>query len=188
MSSRFTRHKFWVYQIGFVCLVLAASALTQEGGSGQRGPAPPVKAGALRRLPELKAGVLHGRFVAESVGPRISAFSPNVEIFIFEADLRGYTQLIKLSHEFLHQEPRFPAEIMDYNRLQSLEAARDPSCDEAWGSLSTRVAFDREGELTGKRSALIFAQASPQLSTAEDEVLPCYVVGRVTANTLRQVR
>jgi hypothetical protein len=171
-----------------VCLLLVISVLAQAGSDQRHRPAPPVKAGGLRRLPELKTGTLHGRFVAQSVGPRISAFSPNVEIFVFEADLRGYTQLIKLTHEFLHQEPRFPAQILDYNQVQSLEAARDSSCDEAWGSLSTRVAFDREGEPTGKRSSLIFAQASPQPSTADDEVLPCYVVRRVTATTVRQVR
>lgn len=178
-----------MHQMMLLGLVLAVSAFAQKGGCGQRHrPAPPVKAGPLRRLPELKTGVLHGRFIAQSAGPRISAFSPNLEVFIFEVDLRGYTQLIKLSHQFLHQEPRFPAEIMDYNRMQTLEAARDSACDETWGSLSTRIVFDREGEVTGKRSALIFAQASPQPSTAEDEVLPCYVVGRVTAKTVRQVR
>ena len=173
------------FRIAFGCLVLAIAAAGQQADSGQQHrPAPSMKAGRLRRLPELKTGALHGRFVAQAVGPRISAFSPNVEVFVFEADLRGYTQLIKLTHEFLHQEPRIPA-VLDYNRMESLEAARDPSCDEAWGSLSTRVVFDQEGEVTGKRLALIFAQASPQPSTAEDEVLPCYVVGRVTAKTLR---
>lgn len=188
MLRSHVRKNLRVHRLACVFL-FSVSALAQQAGSAQRRtPAPPLKAGRLRRLPELKPSVLHGRFVAEAAGPRISAFSANTETFIFEADLRGYTQLVKLSHEFLHQEPRFPAGVLDYNQLQTLEAARDSSCDESWGTLSTRFVFDQEGEITGKRSDLVFAQASPQPATAEDEVIPCYVVGRVTPKTVRRAR
>ncbi len=158
------------------CLLICGTA-----ASGQhRVPLPPVKGRRLRRLPEMKEGVLTGRFVAQVAGPRISAFSPNVETYLFEADFRGYTQLVKLTHEFLHQEPRVPPGVLDYDQVRSFAAVRDSSCDENWHNLSTRLIFNEDGELVGRRSTLQFAQAAPEPETADEEVLPCYVVGRLT--------
>ena len=164
-----------------VLLVAAAAWLLcgPVANAQQRAPVPPVRGRRLRRLPEPKEGVLTGRFVAQVAGPRISAFSPNSETYLFEADFRGYTQLVKLTHEFLHQEPRVPDGVLDYDQVRSFAAVRDSSCDEDWRNLSSRLVFD-DGELVGRRSTLQFAQAAPRPETADEEVLPCYVVGRLT--------
>jgi len=146
----------------------------------QRRPVPPVAGRRFHRLPELGPEVLNGRFVAEIAGPRLSAFSPNRETYVFETDLRGYTQLVKLTHEFLHQEPRLPEGLLEYNQTRSLTAVRDTSCDEAWQSLSTRVVFDSEGTVSSRVTDLVYARGAPLPSTEGDEVLPCYVVGRIT--------
>jgi hypothetical protein len=174
---------FNVFRIGCCCLILALTAVAQQADSDQRRiPAPPVKGRVFRRLPEPRAGILNGRFIAQAAGPRISGFSPNLETYIFEADLRGYTQLVKVNHEFLHQEPRLPGALLDYNQVRSFAAVRDSSCDEKWQSLSTRLVFDQSGEVVARRTALTYADAAPSPSTTDDEVLPCYVVGRLTPN------
>jgi hypothetical protein len=179
---------FQVRRMWWLCLLLAVTAVAQQANSGQRrAPTPPVRGRVFRRLPEPKAGVLNGRFIAQAAGPRISAFSPNLETYIFEADLRGYSQLVKVDHEFLHQEPRLPGGLLDYNQVRSFAAVRDSSCDEKWQSLSTRPIFDEDGEVVGTRAALTYAEAAPSPSTTADEVLPCYVVGRLAPNKVARV-
>ena len=164
-----------------ICGLLACvSGLMMPATAQHRAAVPPVQGRRMRHLPEPESGVLTGRFVARVMGPRISAFSPNVETYIFEADFRGYTQLVKLTHEFLHQEPRFPAGVLDYNRVRSFAAVRDDSCDEPWQNLTTRTVFNADGELVGQRPAIVYAEAAPESGTTGDEVLPCYVVGRIT--------
>lgn len=147
---------------------------------------PPVAGRHMKRLPEPEREVLTGRFVAQTAGTRMSAFSPNLETYVFEADLRGYTQLVKLTHAFLHQEARLPEGLLGYNERLSFKAVRDSTCDEKWQSLSTRLVFDREGEVAGTASDLLYAQGAPPPSTEPDEVLPCYVVGRISPKWSRR--
>lgn len=181
-------NRFKLYKIAWLWLLFALSVLAQQADSDQHHlPAPPVKGRVFRRLPEPMAGVLNGRFIAQAAGPRLSGFSPNLETYIFEADLRGYTQLVKLNHEFLHQEARLPGGLLDYNQVRSFAAVRDSSCDEKWQSLSTRLLFDEDGDVVGKRTALTYAEAAPSPSTAEDEVLPCYVVGRLAPEKIAKL-
>src|SRR5581483_6961641 len=158
-----------------VCALLVPNAAAQH-----KRPVPPVAGRRFRRLPDLTSEVLSGRFVAQTAGARTSAFSPNLETYVFEADLRGYTQLVKLTHEFLHQEARLPEGLLTYNQTLSFTAVRDSSCDEQWQTLSTRREFDSEGAISGTKSDLVYAQGAPAPSTEGDEVLPCYVVGRIT--------
>jgi hypothetical protein len=161
-------------------LLLGSVVLATAAAAQQSKPIPPVAGRRLKRLPELHSEVISGRFVAQTAGTRISAFSPNLETYIFEADLRGYTQMVKLTHEFLHQEARIPEGVLDYNEPRSLAAVRDSSCDESWGSLSTRRVVDSGGVIIGTRPDLVYTQGAPQPANEADEVIPCYVVGRIT--------
>ncbi len=174
--------------VAWVLLCVIAAAGQATGSHQHRVPLPPVRGRRLRPLPQIKSGVLTGRFVAMVGGARISAFSPNTETYVFEADFRGYTQLVKITHEFLHQEPRLPPGVLDYDQVRSFVAERDSSCDEIWRNLSTRLLFSSDGEFVARRSTLQLAEAAPKPRIGDEEVLPCYVVGRVTPKFASRLR
>ncbi len=155
------------FQFGLLLLCLGASVQ-------------PVAARHTGLRPKSEKFLVKSRIVARVPLETYTSVGLNYQSYIFEFDSGGKQsapQLVKVSYRFQLRDPQLPSSFHDYSLVHRFRVTRDDSCDETWGSLTTRYLFDRGGNFRGSQSALVYSRNVPVPPHMDNQaILPCYVV------------
>ena len=144
-------------------LILAATCCLPVSGVSVRHTAKPRK--------------LSFRIVAEAEKLPRSGFSMNRDVYVAEiVDKHGAVRSAKVVYRYLGYEDDLPDEMLSYDQVHTFVARRDPSCDEAFQPLSTKLVPMPDGRLSAV-GILRYTVSKSSADFSDDEVLPCYVIG-----------
>ncbi len=106
----------------------------------------------------------------------VSSFSPNRDVLLvrLQREKSSIAVPAKVVFRYLGYESRFPSDLAEYNLVHHFTVVRDPSCDEAWQSMSTKVVFGPHEQVTVTESVR-YTTADGAHGVSVDTVLPCYV-------------
>ena len=106
----------------------------------------------------------------------VSSFSPNRDVLLVLMQHRKSLVIVpaKVVFRYMGYEYPFPADLVDYNLIHQFTAVRDPSCDETWRSMRTKVAFGTHDQATVTESVR-YTTTDGDHGVSSEDVLPCYV-------------
>lgn len=124
-----------------------------------------------KRRPE----TLNFRIAAVAERTPRSSFAVNAERYLaYVVWKNGQTTAAKVVFRYSGLEEGLSDEFVDYDLVHSFKAIRDRSCDETWGSFSTKVV-----PLNDHFQSLVateFVSSEAVQTIPGDRVLPCYVI------------